>query len=290
MTSAAEILAQLGGWATFAELAKVVPRRALAKAVRDGDVVRLARGVYGHPQLAADLSTAMAHGGVLSHTSAALAWRLPLRGTPPKPHVTIPRNRRAKAGPPAVLHWADLPATDLRRGRTSLERTVVDCARILPFGEGLAVADAALATGRLTAEELQAAALRARGRGRPNAVRVALSADARSESFLESIVRSIALDAGIDDFEPQVVVMTPGGRVRVDLGNRSIQIAFESEGYEFHGSPAKFAADCRRYDDLVSAGWLVLRFTYQQALGDPVWVIATMRDAIAQRTVQTNGH
>ncbi|MET7281084.1 DUF559 domain-containing protein [Kribbella sp. NPDC005582] len=78
--------------------------------------------------------------------------------------------------------------------------------------------------------------------------------------------------------------MTPGGRVRVDLGNRRVRIAIEAEGYEFHGSPAKFAADCRRYDDLVSAGWLVLRFTYQQVLGDPVWVVSSIRSALAQRS------
>jgi len=289
MLPVAEMLAQLGGSATFAELSRLVPRRALAKAVRQGEVVRLTHGVYGHPQLAADLATAIAHAGVLSHTSAAFAWRLPLLTTPPKPHVTIPPNRNAKAGPPAVIHWANLPATDRRRGRTSLERTVIDCARMLPFGEALAVADAALATGRLTAEELSAAALHSRGRGRSNAVDVAAAADARSESFLESMLRSLMVTAGIGGFEPQVHVITPGGQARVDLGNRAVKVAVEAEGYEFHGTPAKFAEDCRRYDDLVSAGWLVLRFTYQQVLGDPAWVIATIRSALAQRVVQMNG-
>jgi len=284
MLPVAEILAQLGGSATFAELSKLVPRRALTKAVGQGEVVRLAHGVYGHPQLAADLSTAIAHAGVLSHTSAALAWRLPVLAAPPKPHVTIPPNRNAKAGPPAVLHWADLPAIDRSRGRTSLERTVIDCARMLPFGEALAVADAALTTGRLTAEELVAATVRSRDRDRPNAVKVATAADARSESFLESILRSLLLETDIGGFEPQVHVDTPGGRVRVDLGNRAVRIALEADGYAFHGSPAKFVQDCRRYDDLVSAGWLVLRFAYQQVLGDPEWVIATIRSALAQRS------
>ncbi|TDD62813.1 DUF559 domain-containing protein [Kribbella antibiotica] len=287
MRSVAEILTQLGGSATYAELTAVIPRRALDRAVRNGDVVRLTRGVYGHPQLGADRSTALAHAGVLSHTSAALAWRLPLLSAPPKPHVTLPTHRKARSGPPAVLHWADLPAADLRRGLTSLERTVIDCARILPFGEALAVGDAALATGQLGLEELQIAADRARGRGRANAIAVATAADARSGSFLESIVRSLLLEAGIDDFEPQVLVLTAGRPARVDLANRRLRIVLEAEGYEFHGSPAKFADDCRRYDELVAAGWHVLRFTYQQILGDPAWVIATVRSAMAEaRAVQ----
>jgi len=283
MRSVAEVLAQLGGSATFAELSAVVSRRALARAVDSGDAVRLVRGLYGHPQLAADRSTALAYAGALSHTSAAQAWRLPLLSPPPKPHVTLPTHRKPRPGPPAVLHWTDLPATDLRRGLTSLERTVVDCARMLPFAEALAVADAALATGQVSAEELQVAAAGAHDRGRSNALAFASAADARSASFLESLVRGLLLSAGIYDFEPQVLVCTAGRTARVDLGHRQTRIALEAEGYEFHGSPAKFAEDCRRYDDLVGAGWLVLRFTYQQVLGDPDWVIATVRSALAQR-------
>ena len=167
-------------------------------------------------------------------------------------------------------------------------RTVVDCARILPFGEALAVADAALATGRLSQDELEAAVTAMRGPGRPNAMRIAAAATSLSESFLESILRSLLLTEGIDGFEPQLLVDTGGARARVDLGHRSARIALEAEGYEFHGSASAFAADCRRYDDLVTAGWLVLRFTYQQVLGDPRWVIGTVRSAVAQRFAAPN--
>jgi very-short-patch-repair endonuclease len=57
----------------------------------------------------------------------------------------------------------------------------------------------------------------------------------------------------------------------------------EAEGFEFHGSRRDFAADCYRYDELNAAGWLVLRFTYEQVIGDPAWVVATVRAALAQR-------
>jgi very-short-patch-repair endonuclease len=283
METVGEVLARLGGWASAAELVRVTSRRSLAAALRRGDVERLARGVYGLPGLASDLATAIAHDGVLSHTSAAAVWQLPLLVLPAKPHITLPTNRNAKAGPPAVLHWADLPVGDRRTRRTSLLRTVLDCSRILPFGEALAVADAALATGRITQDELVAAAVAMSGFGRPNALRVAAAATGRAESFLESLLRSLLLEAGIDGFEPQVHVNTGTSRVRVDLGDRANRIALEAEGYEFHGSPAKFAADCRRYDDLVAAGWLVLRFTYQQVIGDPRGGVATAESARAGR-------
>ncbi len=272
-----------GGWATFAELVNATSRRALAAAVRNGDVERLARGIYGMPGLAVDLAAAIAYDGVISHTSAAVGWQLPLLVVPPKPHITLPMNRNARSGPPVVLHWGPIASADLSRRRTSLLRTVLDCARILPFGEALAVADAALSQGRLTQEELQAAAIAMRGPGRPNAVQVAAVASGRSESILESMLRSLLVSAGVDGFEPQVVVDLGGFRVRVDLGHRPARVALEAEGYEYHGSAGDFAADCRRYDDLVADGWLVLRFTYQQVLGDPDWVVATVRSAVAQR-------
>jgi very-short-patch-repair endonuclease len=159
---------------------------------------------------------------------------------------------------------------------------VLDCARILPFGEALAVADAGLAAN-LSHQRLIAASLALRGPGALNLRRVAAVATTVSGSFLESMMRALVLAAGLEGFEPQVVIRKGGFRARVDLGHRKARIAVEVEGYEFHGSSADFAADCRRYDELVAAGWLVLRFTYHQILNEPDWVIATIREALNQR-------
>ncbi|MGW1347110.1 endonuclease domain-containing protein, partial [Kribbella sp. NPDC002412] len=162
-------------------------------------------------------------------------------------------------------------------------RTVLDCARVLPFGEALAVADAALASRHLHPEELLAAAQAMRGPGCANARTVAASADGRAESFLESMLRALLITAGVEGFEPQVLVRSGAFRARIDLGNRLAQVALEAEGYEFHGTATGFAADCGRYDELVTAGWLVLRFTYQHVIGDPGWVIHMVRQALARR-------
>lgn len=283
MTSVVEILVRLGGCATAAQLSGV-PAGALKAALQRGEVERLARGVYGLPSLGQDRLAAIGYDGVVSHTSAAIAWGLPVLVRPEKPHITVPAHRRPRAGRPAELHWAAVSTAERADRLTSLERTVLDCARILPFGEALAVADAALATGRLMKDELESAAVAMRGPGRPNAVWVADKATRLSESFLESMLRSLLISAGVDGFEPQVVVHIDGVRVRVDLGHRLARLALEAEGYAFHGSATAFAADCRRYDDLVTAGWLVLRFTYQQVIGEPAWVVETVRSALEQRT------
>ncbi|HZX04806.1 DUF559 domain-containing protein [Kribbella sp.] len=278
-----QILARRGGWATARELAGSVSKHAIGKAVACGAIQRIALGIYALPGLPADTLAVLAYDGVLSHVSAAAASGLPLLVTPEKPHLILPPHRRPRPGPPAVLHWADVSSAE-RQGRiTSLSRTVADCARILPFAEALAVADAALATRQLLGDDLLSEVSAMRGPGCPNARRVAAVATPLAGSFLESMLRALLISAGIDGFEPQVLVSHDGFRARVDLGHRPARLALEAEGFEYHGSRQDFAADCYRYDELNTAGWLVLRFTYEQIIGDPAWVVATVRAALAQR-------
>ena len=274
-------LARLGGRATFAQLTRATPKRELAAAVRSGAVVRLARGTYSLPGPLTDQHVAVAYDGVVPHLSAAVAWHLPLLAPPEKPHITVPTKRRPRPGPPAMLHWAPIDPEDQPCRLTSLLRTVLDCTRILPFGEALAVADAGLA--KLSRPHLIAATTAMRGPGSKQARQVAAVANGAAESFLESMLRALVVQAGLEGFAPQVVVQRGQFRARVDLGHRQAKIAVEAEGYEFHGSSGDFAADCRRYDELVAAGWLVLRFTYQQVVFEPEWVVATIREALNQR-------
>jgi very-short-patch-repair endonuclease len=283
MDSVDQVLARFGGCATFAELVEATSRRQLAAALEQGVVERLARGIYARPGRSPDWRTAVAYDGVVSHLSAATAWDLPLLVLPEKPHITVPAKRRPRSGPPAVLHWASIAAGDRPSRTTSLVRTVVDCARILPFGEALAVADAALASGLTSRAKLVSATDAMRGPGCPNARRVAGAAIGTAGSFLESMLRALLVESGIEGFEPQLLVGHGAFRARLDLGHVRAQLALEADGYQFHGSRSDFAADCRRYDELVAAGWLVLRFTYEQVLSDPTWVITTIRRALARR-------
>ncbi|TCO48652.1 very-short-patch-repair endonuclease [Kribbella antiqua] len=283
MESVHEVLARQGGWATYAELVAATSRRAVAVALERGEIQRIAQGIYAVPGLPADTVATLAYDGVLSHVSAAAALKLPLLVAPEKPHVTLPPKRRPRPGPSAVLHWADTDSDERRNRITSLLRTVLDCSRVLPFGEALAVADAALATGNLSQEQLLAATAAMRGPGCPDARRMAAAATRESGSFLESMLRALLISEGIDGFEPQVLVTNGWFRARVDLGHRRARLALEADGFEFHGSRQDFAADCHRYDELVAAGWLVLRLTYEQVIGDPAWVVATIRATLAQR-------
>ncbi|TDD48908.1 DUF559 domain-containing protein [Kribbella antibiotica] len=286
MPLVADTLASLDGSAAAAQLRLLVPRAALERAVQSGEIERVARGVYALPGLGPERLAALAYDGVVSHLSAAHLWGLPLLDQPDKPHIILPPRRHPRYDRPAVLHWATVTAEERRTRITTPLRTVADCTRILPFGEGLAVADAALRARLVTQFELHQAATNMRGPGRPNALLIAAAATALAESFLESILRGRVLTAGLTGFEPQVEIYDETGFIaRVDLGHRPARLAVEAEGREFHSSATALNADCRRYNNLVAAGWRVLRFTYQQIINEPDWVINRIQTALALRTL-----
>ena len=72
--------------------------------------------------------------------------------------------------------YATLGADEVVDGVTSPLRTVLDCARRLPFSEALAVADSALRSGLVTEDELRLAAAGTRGPGCKNIRRAAAEA------------------------------------------------------------------------------------------------------------------
>jgi very-short-patch-repair endonuclease len=180
------------------------------------------------------------------------------------------------------VHWHTLQPADVRNGVTAPLRTVLDCAATLPFAEALAIADGALRLALVTPEALLAAARRWRGRGARDIRRVAMLADARAAGPFESGLRSIALDAGCTGFEPQVTITVPGG-ARVDLADVERRIVLEADSFEWHGNRQALHRDCRRYDELVRAGWTVLRFAWEDVMFDAAWVQEVIKDVVATR-------
>ena len=57
----------------------------------------------------------------------------------------------------------------------------------------------------------------------------------------------------------------------------------EADSFYWHGHRAALVMDCRRYDDLVAAGYVVLRFSWEHILGDPDWVVSVVRAVLAAR-------
>ncbi|MGH8823716.1 MAG: DUF559 domain-containing protein [Jiangellaceae bacterium] len=287
----AEALRTLGGTATWAQLRSVVGKRALLTAVRDGVVVRMSRGLYSLPTNV-DRSTARTLRGVVSHLSAAEIWELGVFEAVPVLHVTVARHRSRVAQPAGVkIHYGDVSASERTVGVTSALRTVVECARTCPIPQALAIADTAVRTALVTASELRQATGALRGTGAGQARRVAGWVDARAASPLESALRGLLLHNGFTQFEPQLIVVHEGRRIAtVDLGDRASGLLLEADSFLWHGQRAALERDARRYDELVSRGFLVLRFSWEQVLSDPAWVLAMVRRALARPDRQDGSH
>jgi len=215
-----DAIVELGGVTASRPLLALTTRRQLRRALESGDVLRLARDRYGLKAGRDGLLAAGRLNGVASHLSAALHYQWAVLETPVRPQVTVPRTRKVephrRRG--VELHWQQLAPEDWRQpGVTEPVRTVLDCARALPFAEGLAVADSALRSELVDAEVLVRAADQVRGRGSVQVRRVAREATAKAANPFESALRAICLDVDGLDVRPQVTLDLPGLRIRPDL-------------------------------------------------------------------------
>lgn len=276
-------VAARGGTMTAGTAVRVAGRRTLSGAVGAGGLVRVARGVYAVPDAVPELAAAAALRGVVSHESAARLWLLEALNDPTHRHVTLPRHRSPVPVSGTQLHWADLDDHEVDGRVTAPLRTVLDCARTLPFVDALGIADSALRRELVAQPTLIGEAARLRGPGATRGARVLRLADGRAANPFESALRAIALDAGLD-FVPQLEVRGRGFFARVDLGDPERRIAAEADSFAWHGSRKALDRDCRRYDELVRRGWLVLRFSWEQVRYDPDWVAAVLCDTVALRT------
>jgi hypothetical protein len=162
---AALVVHGLGGRATWRQLLEHTTAHQVRQAVRRGDVVRAGPGVHALPGLPGEQLAVAAARGALCLESAARSHGLPTLRPPAGVQVMVPHGRRPPPLPGVRYRFSSPTPQELREGRTSLLRTVLDCAAVLPTAEALVVADAALNARRLSRPELIAAAERLGGAG-----------------------------------------------------------------------------------------------------------------------------
>lgn len=203
-------LIRLGGIASAADIARLSSRRQLRTAVRRELVVHLARDSYALPTADAARREATRLGGVVSHLSAAAYWEWETAAPPELPQICVPRGRkldpRRRAG--AEVRWRKLSPQERAGGVTGRVRTVLDCARDLSFPESLAVADSALRSRHVSKEQLEDGVSDRRGPGSIQVRRVVAAADERAANAFESVLRALALDAGLSVVPQQPVELS----------------------------------------------------------------------------------
>lgn len=268
-----EALEQRGGLSTRAALIAATTRADVDRALSTGAVVRAGHGRYTLAQVEAAQATAHGMNGILCLTNAALFHGWEVKSTPDLPHVVVPRKRNVpqRLRPLAQVHRADLGPDDIASGiATSRELTLMQCLRSLPDDEALAIADSALRAGEHAT--MRRVLATARGAGRTKILRIARAARAEAANPFESVVRSIALTVPGLQLEPQVVIDGPHVWARPDLVDRDRMLVVECESFEWHATRAGFRKDLRRYTLLTADGWIVLRFSWEDAMLRP-WFI-----------------
>ncbi len=260
----------LGGAARVGELlAHGVRRSALNRARAVGDLVVCAPGVVCLPGAqSAPATVAVRLGAVLSCGAAAEHHGLEVFG-PYDLHLT----RRSPGGTAKGLRVHVRREVECDSRATTLAQTLLDCARCLPAAQAVSVLDSALRQGRVDPDELTALVPRT-GRHASVVRQVVGLSDPQAQSVLESGMRVLLLLAGLGAVASQVEVPRVGW---VDLVVQG-WLVIEVDGYAVHRD--RFREDRRRDAELVRLGYVVLRFTYEQVLRQPAWVLDVVREAL----------
>ena len=272
-------------------LAEGVSASQVGRLVRSGGLAKVGTGLYlvrGAPPSyeAAQWRAVLATRGVLGFASACYLWEM-LAEPPNDIHVIVGtdthlgvqrgvRLHRRDVRPSRVAYRAGLPVT-------ARIDSLLDHLTTLPFRDAATLADRALQRRWLRPHDLQRRLDEYGGRSgvgtlRRLAAQLGDGAAAESERVLHRLLRR----AGIDGWLPNHRVRANGRTYVLDVAIPHARIAIEIDGFAFHSDAERFQGDRERQNDLVTAGWTVLRFTWADLVDRPEYVIARTRAQLAR--------
>ncbi len=260
-----------------------------------GTVVRIHRGVYAFTVAGArptftQLARAAcaATGGVASHWTAAKLHGL--REAPERPiHVSISRQSRRRSPVGVTVHRTLLGRrTSPRPGDPPLTppgRTLVDLAGIGVDERALHRFVNVLMSSRITTlDSLSASVGRCAGvPGVQHARAVLRDIGGPLDSVLEDQFLGLLRDWRLPSPMTQYPVAVGGRHYRLDFAWPDEQLIVEVDSYAHHSSREDFERDRLRENDLVSAGWVVLRVTSRQIEAGAVRLRGQLEDLLARR-------
>jgi very-short-patch-repair endonuclease len=278
---------------TWEQLVRIgVGRRAVARRVENGRWQRIHKTVYligpAPPTLSAKARAAVFTCGdsaVLSHRTAAVMWRLlPI---PPEPELhVIVAGRNPGVKPGIHIHRvAELQQDEraLRNGipLTTPARTVCDLAATEPLRH----VESALAEARIhrLATDRQIHAVIQRAPTRPGApiIRTLLEQEDDSgytRSKAERLLRDLIAKANLE----RPLFNEPLLGFVVDALWPQQRLIVEVDGYTYHSHRAAFERDRARDQQLIAAGYRVIRITWIQLRDRPIETITAIVKALAQ--------
>jgi very-short-patch-repair endonuclease len=290
---------------TVAQLAEAeVSRGQLARAIEEGAVQRIRRGVYSNRPLPGRGTYLLTNGlldlGYLAEVravmlevsehalaggrTAALLWGFDLAVEPEGIEIVVPPGGAWKRDGVDVTQLKARSAVPLRARALdpiptlSAVATVLHCALVLPIREAVTVADSAMRNRTLSRADLAAGVRQHRGkRGYRRMRRVLDWSDDRSGSVLESLFRVLVLEAGLLRPTSQVWLPRAG---RVDFCWKRHRLVVECDGRRWHDPADARNNDRRRDNGLELTSWRLLRFTWDDVVNRPEQVVADVRLAL----------
>ena len=227
-------------------------------------------------------------GAVASHRSAAALWGVP--GFPERPvDVLRPRHtdHRSTLGPvheTRVLppgHVAVVDAIPV----TSAGRTLFDLAAVTRPERLERALDTCLGRRLVSLVTLRSVLDELGGRGRPGVgvMRRLLherGAIPAAESELERELLAVLSEGDLPAPRRQLELGGADPAGRVDFAYTQARLVIEADSRRHHMSKLDFENDRRRDNVLMSAGWRVLRITWQQVAERPNEVVRLVREAL----------
>ncbi len=289
-------------------LAAGIDDRALQRAVRAGELVRVRHGAY----VAADVwagaewrerhlivarAAHRTHGGRVAfshHTAACLhgldLWNVDLRTL----HATRTDETHGRRAAGIVHHQGFVDPAEVQWVRglpvVSLARAALESASLVPLEQGLVTLDSALRGDRCDKETLQRRYAVVGGWPHSLGLQLAVTlADGRHESAGESRTGHLLWRSGLPAPVPQLEVLLDGRVIaRVDFAWPAEGVVLEFDGKEKYLKylrPGETVADAvlreKRREDLIRevTGWTVVRVVWAD-LADPRRLIARIERAM----------
>lgn len=285
---------QHGLFLTSQAMARGTGETTLRKWVDRGDVLRLARGLNLLATHRAETADArhlqLARGGlllmpdaVLSHWTAVLAHGLPVLGVPSVVRLQRPIRRQVSREGFVVDPMRGESVMTEHGRAASVDRAVLDLARLRGLEAGLVSADAALRASVVNHPDLLHRARNLRGQGAGAARRTAELADRRIESVGESRLRYTCVIGGIE-VVPQATICNRDGEfvARVDFLVKDTKVVLEFDGKLKYadGDGRTLFNEKQREDTLRRLGYVVVRVTWSD-FNNPTALLARIREAVA---------
>lgn len=294
----AELATLQGGVVSLNQLRdEGVPRQLAAERAKANSLHRIHRGVYtvGHRSvsrmtwLRAAL-LACGEGAVISHGTAAAFHGL-WDKAPLLIDVTVPveagrkidgiRCRRCRYPEPEEVEFFNGIAV------TTIARTLVDLAGMVGLATLKKTVGRAAIRRKLDLDAVDLAIHNAQRRRGLKALDLALAPyrtkdgkplDLRSD--FETLILPELLDSGLPRPGCNVPLDIEGERLVVDFLWERARVVVETDGRETHETPPAFQNDRRRDQFLASAGYRVLRVTWEQIHGEPTAVLGRIKNAL----------